>query len=230
MRLLLASFTDVGAGFTVTFTNDYIKKVADNATITLNYTGKITSDALTVNPAEITATLKTGDGNDNTSTTEPVEVYNATITVNKVDGSDKPLAGAKFQLKNSDGKFYGGVDATTGAINWVEEANAVEVEAVLVDGKYVAEFKGLANGAYTLIESTVPAGYNKAADKTITIADGNYDAGNLAQTEKVINESGTVLPSTGGIGTTIFYVIGGALVITAGVLLGTKRRMAGIEA
>ena len=49
------------------------------------------------------------------------------------------------------------------------------------------------------------------------------------QAVTIQNQAGTVLPSTGGIGTTIFYVIGGAMVITAGVLLVTKRRLSKIE-
>jgi len=86
-------------------------------------------------------------------------------------------------------------------------------------------FKGLADGTYTLEESTVPSGYNKAADQTITIAKDDYTAANLEQTAEVINLSGSELPSTGGIGTTMFYVIGAILVIGAGVVLVTRRRM-----
>ena len=86
-------------------------------------------------------------------------------------------------------------------------------------------FTGLANGTYTLVEKTVPAGYNKAADSTFTISEGNYTATNLEQTSTVINEAGSVLPSTGGIGTTIFYAIGAVLVIGAGIVLVTRRRM-----
>jgi len=48
---------------------------------------------------------------------------------------------------------------------------------------------------------------------------------NLERTSTVINEAGSVLPSTGGIGTTIFYIIGAILVIGAGVVLVTRRRM-----
>ena len=86
-------------------------------------------------------------------------------------------------------------------------------------------FTGLANGTYTLIEKTVPAGYNKAADSTFTVAEHNYTAANLEQTAEVTNNSGSELPATGGIGTTIFYIIGAILVIGAGVVLVTRRRM-----
>ncbi|MBR3327142.1 MAG: LPXTG cell wall anchor domain-containing protein, partial [Atopobiaceae bacterium] len=93
----------------------------------------------------------------------------------------------------------------------------------------VPAFEGLATGKYTIVESTVPAGFNKAADQDIEVGPVSSDM-NLELTASVINRPGSVLPSTGGIGTTIFYVVGGALVITAGVLLVTKRRMANVEA
>ena len=76
-----------------------------------------------------------------------------------------------------------------------------------------------------MVESTVPSGYNKAADSTFTIEADNYNAANLEQTSTVVNQSGSELPSTGGIGTTIFYIIGAILVIGAGVVLVTRRRM-----
>ena len=68
-------------GFTVTFDNDYIAGLADNTVITLKYSGTITSDALSVNPAKNKATLTSGDGN--TYDSEEVEVYNAKFTVTK---------------------------------------------------------------------------------------------------------------------------------------------------
>ena len=94
----------------------------------------------------------------------------------------------------------------------------------------VHAFTGLAAGTYTLVESTVPAGYNKAADSTFTVdavtEEGATTAANLEQTAEITNESGAELPSTGGMGTTIFYALGAVLVIGAGVLMVTRRRMA----
>ena len=107
------------------------------------------------------------------------------------------------------------------------------------------EFKGIDDGTYVLVETKIPDGYNAfvaetvvvtakhdeesdapqlnelKADKVITTVD--KDGGTL--TGKVVNNSGAVLPSTGGIGTTIFYVGGGLLALIAVVLLVTKRRM-----
>ncbi len=76
-----------------------------------------------------------------------------------------------------------------------------------------------------MIEKTVPAGYNKAADITFTVAEHDYEGTNLEQEATVINKAGVVLPHTGGIGTTIFNIIGTILVIGAGVMLVARRRM-----
>lgn len=113
--------------------------------------------------------------------------------------------------------------------------------------------KGLAaSGDYTLTETEAPTGYNKL-DYTIPVKATKMtastttttiyfdDDGNIVdeKTEKpvtikfdvpvaavnVINEAGAQLPSTGGMGTVMFYVLGGILVVAAGVLLVTKRRM-----
>ena len=238
-------------GFTVTFDNDYIAGLADGTTITLKYSGKITSDALSVNPATNKATLTSGDGN--TSTSEEVKVYNAKFTVSKEDGNKQPLAGAGFVIKNSEGKYYKlnaataavaddpdtpeneAVAATTASITWYAlETN--ETLAQAIEAGKVTEYKsdstgavqaftGLADGTYTLVESTTPAGYNTAADYSFTIKGNDYTTANLEQSTTVVNKSGTELPSTGGIGTTIFYVVGSIMVVAAGVLLVTKKRM-----
>jgi len=231
-----STYTVTGAAgattFEVTFVNSYIAGLEDNTVITLNYTGHVTSDALSVDPAKNQATITFGDGQSDTSDT--VEVYNAKISVNKKDGNGKPLAGAKFKLKNAidgsadKGKYYAGLSAS-GAAFWTNDG--IEVEAVEItdaetgDKSYTAVFKGLGAGGYSLEESTVPSGYNPADPQTITVAADDFTATNLEQTANVTNNSGSELPSTGGIGTTIFYIIGGILVVGAGVVLITRRRM-----
>ncbi len=223
-------------GFTVTFDNAYIAGLADNTVITLKYSGTITSDALSVNPAKNKATLTSGDGN--TYDSEEVEVYNAKFTVTKQDGDEQPLPNAGFVIKNASGAYYklnAATAATTASITWYTLANGETLEQAIAAGKVteyksdaqgaVPAFTGLADGTYTLVESTVPNGYNKAADSTFTIAAADYTAKNLEQESTVVNQSGTELPSTGGIGTTIFYIIGAILVVGAGVVLVTRRRM-----
>ena len=110
-------------------------------------------------------------------------------------------------------------------------------------------WSGLDDGIYKLVETKVPDGYNKLVDQIFTVTGthdsesddpkltdltGNVTTGTItfdknvtngSLSTKVENRSGSLLPSTGGIGTTIFYVVGVVLMLGAGVLLITKRRM-----
>ena len=238
--------------FKVEFDNDYIASLTDGTVITLNYSGKITSAALSVSPATNKATLSSGDGNITES--ETVKTYNAIITVKKEDGDGYPLPGAGFVLRNSEGKYYklntaataseeepgegveGGATASeTPSITWYELPEGTTLKEAIEAGSItentsdaegvVPAFVGLGADTYTLIESTVPGGYNNAGTKTIEIKNNDYNKSNLEQNATVTNNKGNELPSTGGIGTTIFYIIGGILVVGAGVVLITRRRM-----
>ncbi len=115
------------------------------------------------------------------------------------------------------------------------------------DNKGKIFFKGLGEGHYVLKETGTPDGYNthdpieidisfKAPDGDVTTGDEKctwtmywngveVTSTNGIFSQNVINHSGSLLPSTGGIGTTIFYVVGGILVIGAGILLVAKKRM-----
>lgn len=117
--------------------------------------------------------------------------------------------------------------------------------AVDADGK--VKFVGLGAGEYTITETVTPAGYNTISDIHFTVRfdideDGDpvwsvtpsnagiaYDANNGTFKADIENKKGTELPSTGGIGTTIFYIVGGIMVAGAVVFLLTKRRIASNE-
>ena len=118
-------------------------------------------------------------------------------------------------------------------------------------------FKGLDDGYYRLTETEAPVGYNSIAPIEFTVtADhdilwetqertdvlntltGDVETGNITFTADaasglvstdIVNKSGTILPETGGIGTTIFYIVGGVLAVAAIVLLITKKRMSVAE-
>ena len=131
------------------------------------------------------------------------------------------------------------------AIASIGEGQTVTTMKAFVDSNGKLIFSGLGDGTYTLKETVVPKGYNKADDITFTISHelDNDDPTNVkivfaSDNDKivldednnvfdttVVNNKGTELPSTGGIGTTMFYVIGAVLVLGAGVVLVSRRRM-----
>ena len=214
--------TATGDTITIQFKNEWIKTLAVGTDIVVKYSATITSDALHTDPAKNTAWLEYGDTNSTNKTpVKETEVYNAKFTVTKKDGDGKSLAGAGFVIKNSVGKYY---KLTDNVVTWVDSIDAA-TEYISDATGAVPAFTGLANGTYTLVEKTVPAGYNKADDSTFTIAEHDYTADNLQQATDVVNNAGSILPETGGMGTTIFYAVGGVMVAAAVVLLITKKRM-----
>lgn len=163
-------------------------------------------------------------------------VYTYQLNNTKYHDDDNPnnvLAGAGFRL-------YSNKDCT--------EEQEIKLKKNTTDGTYSPYFgtdagdemfsdehgqfnvKGLDAGTYYLKETTPPAGYSACANKEIVISathDVNHVSlsGNLSTTIINKKDGGITLPSTGGIGTTIFYVVGGGLMVAAIVLLVTKKRM-----
>ena len=199
-----------GDTFTITFADAYLATLDKDAKLTITYSATVNDDAITTDPLNNTAYVSYGDStSQNKTPTTEADVYEAKFTVTKHDGSGAALAGAGFKLKNADGKYY---KISNKVVSWVDSETEA-TEFISDSTGAVTSFTGLANGTYTLTESTVPGGYNGAEDSTFTIAEHDYSATNLEQTAEVKNNVGTELPSTGGIGTTIFYVVGGLLVI-----------------
>lgn len=220
-------------GDTITLTFTFEEALAEGTEFTIAYTATVTSNALQDNPAKNTATVSYGNNYQYTTVPDNTEVYNAKFTVTKNDDNEQPLAGAGFVIKNAENKYYkitentqreGETAVTTSSVTWVDDINDA-TEYMSNDKGEVAPFTGLADGTYTLHEKTTPAGYNTVEDSKFTIEKGDYTAENLKQGATIVNQSGAVLPSTGGMGTTIFYLFGSLLVLGAAVLMVTRRRV-----
>lgn len=168
---------------------------------------------------------------------------------------DTRLSGAKFVLYRQTVKTEGETTTTVKEyysysnkkVTWVELADDAVAGAikegtiteVTTDENGTAKFQGLDSGTYYLHETEAPVGYNLLkGDVTVAITatygeDGQVTYSNATstsngqyqRTQPVENKSGVELPETGGIGTTIFYVVGGVLFVGAAVLLVVKRRM-----
>ena len=232
-------------GATVTIT--YTAKVTEKAAIDGNgNTNKVT----------VTWTTKNGTEPGPGELKQEETIYTYAIALKKVDNKGKTLPGAVFQfpfyVKSTadadDAYIYAGTTAGEGLTNQI---TTPESGVIVV--------KGVKSGSYEITEVTAPAGYNKLTapvtvkavqtgsssthttvyldengnitntetDKTTKV---NVDIDNIAATAVVVvNKAGTELPSTGGMGTTIFYVLGAVLVVGAGVLLVTKKRMSQSE-
>ena len=162
--------------------------------------------------------------------TKVVETKTLAADIQKVDGSDHTtvLAGAEFKLYDA---LTGGNEIKVvlktaasdenGNVNVYRVATAEETGVVIEGG--TARIEGLNDQDYYLEETKAPTGYNKLdARQKITASEATSTT---AIDLKIDNNKGATLPSTGGIGTTIFYVIGAIRVIGAGILLVTRRRM-----
>ena len=229
-----------GFSFKIKNINDTTRyNVGDEITVT--YSAVITSNALRERPAN-EAAMESNNAQltysndptitDGTTTSDstPVEVdiYTGTIQINKVDseaaGATK-LQGAQFVLKKGEGtnvKYYK-QDPTTKAVTWVDSKDDATVAISSTDG--VALFEGIADGTYQIEEIAPPTGYNKlSADVTVTV-DSKGAGHNVTVEQPIVNKKGFELPGTGGIGTTIFYTLGAILVLGAGILLISKRKM-----
>lgn len=232
-----ATITDNGNGFVASINmKDYQKQI--DAPVVITYTATVNEKAIQRDKETNTATLKySNNPADKTSFEESsvkVEVFSFNIVINKyaTGNENTKLAGAKFVLKNNEGKYYK-CDAATKAVTWVAaKADATEVTT---NDNGAARFDGLQAGTYHLEETVAPTGYNQLT-KDITIVlntDGSATINGAASapgtdrslTTGVANSTGTMLPETGGTGTAIFVALGALAVICAGVFLVTNKRM-----
>lgn len=236
--------SDTECTFEIVFDNlKDVAGVAANSTITVTYRSKLNDNAVlgahgNVNKAKLEySNNPRGDGKGETPW-DNVIVFTYKVVVNKVDQDNHPLEGAEFTLTK---KIAGGTEV-------------VKTMTIDGSDKSLFTLSGLDDGEYTLTETVTPANYNTISPITFTVNatheiewdsistrdnvltsltgdkkvgeitfDVDKTAGSLST--NVVNNIGTTLPGTGGIGTTIFYVIGGGLMVAAAILLITKKRM-----
>ena len=212
--------------------------------ILVTYSALVNENAVVqISKNSATLTYSNNPSTGEETTTNPVEetVYTSKIAIVKVetDNENKKLPDAKFVLYKKAPtetdpnaiqyyKKWANTD-TTKAVSWVN--NIAEATEVTTDKDGAASFEGLADGTYYLVETKAPAGYNQL-DKPVKVEvhDGEHNTPVTSATQLIVNatvknQAGTLLPSTGGMGTTVFYVLGAVLVVGAGVLLVTKKRM-----
>lgn len=223
--------------------------VGDDIVVTYDATiNEKAVEKISYNEATLTYSNDPTDSAKKTTTpAQKQEVYTSKIVIDKYEkgATDTKLEGAEFVLCREvpdvqvaaaqhavqhaaqyAGQYvikYYKQDETTKTVSWVYDIT--EATKVTTDANGAASFDGLANGDYWLVETKAPAGYNQL-DKPFKVeVNGGTTEAQLSVTAKVENQAGTLLPSTGGVGTTVFYVLGAVLVLGAVVLLVTKKRM-----
>lgn len=219
--------------------------VAAGGKFTVEYTSKLNENAVigaAGNPNEASLEFSNnpnvgGEGNTGKTPTDKVIVFTYQLDINKTfnggtpDDNDLP----EFTLY----KF----DSTTN--DYTTNVGKVDITKT-ADGKYTASFKRVDDGKYKLVETKTPAGFNTAADTTfeitaehdvesdnpqLTVLKINTTAGNTTTgtvTADVVNQKGSNLPSTGGMGTVLLYVAGIAVFVLAGatLVMALRRRNA----
>ena len=253
MDTIKATYTPEGGIETDVTLSDGTKK-ADTETFAKKFTivaDMIGKDVELTYDAELLSTAVDGTGyvNDAFASTPSYETKPSTAKVWTFDFDlDKNFFGAEddetkiaeFELTDENNNKISFIKDNTGYVKADTDDPDEEKTTVLeVNGKDVMNIRGLAAGTYTLTEIETTAPYNTLKEPITIVIQDTTEETNETPTHKVtytigaqtgegtvtvMNNTGSELPSTGGIGTTIFYIVGGILVLGAVVLLITKRR------
>ncbi len=212
-------------GFEIAFKQEWVDTLNGTNTYVITYTAILNENAVKKDANGVAIVDQNNNteityGNDTTVQADPTTTTTHKFTVNKYATGINDLADAVFKLTKggSDVKLIKLDDNNYRVANG-NEAGAVPTFKTVADGDIV--IWGVdADGDYQLVETEAPAGYNLLKDPVDVIVEADNSL-----VIDVENNAGTELPSTGGMGTTIFYVFGGTLVLAAIVLLVAKKRM-----
>ncbi len=220
--------------FEIKFAQAYLDTIDKDTTLTITYTAALNVNAVVAGNGNLNEEKLTYGDNNETAWSQTT-TYTWTFDVEKLttkDGKEINLAGAVFKL-STDKEGNNIVKFNKVRDNLYQHNASGNVETFTTDetGKFTLE--GLDSGTYYLTETEAPAGYNKLAGPVTVVIDdkGNIKFGEVTLVEaadknvKVENSTGSILPETGGMGTTIFYVLGAILTLGAAVVLIVRRRM-----
>ncbi len=225
---------DEGCTFEVRFSNAFCAQLKTNDKVIVHYTARL-------NPKAVVA----GDGNSNKATltygdkhvTTEDEVFTHTYSIDivKTDSQNTLLNGAQFRIYDAaTGGNEVKVVLMSDGETYRRAKDDEDGEAIVVENGKVTVI-GFDNGTYYLEETVSPTGYNKLTSRqSFTISDANLEADfvddiySTGTGVHVVNKTGSMLPETGGFGTTMFIILGGLAVMAAGIFLFVNKRMSQI--
>ena len=241
--LVTEGLTD-GETLNIKFEDSYIATLAAGTKIEVTYSAVVNEKAkVDSDENKNEAHLVYGNNHKTESTHSETKTYLYQFDLVKYCGtSGKLLGGAQFKLYDANGTEIKLVKNEDGTYR-VATAEEKPVDYILTVEGQTVRISGLDKKVYYLEETVPPAGYNRLTERVTVdlstgskkadltkIIDGKIDVTDVTNVAHVggvpvMNNAGTTLPSTGGIGTTLFYVIGGGLMVAAAILLITKKRM-----
>ena len=222
-----------GCTFEVVFHQSYLDTITAAKDIVVTYNAVVNENAVIAGDGNSNKTqLKFGEDSDYETTWDETKTYTFKVDVVKTDDEKKVLDGAQFKLYDSKtgGNEIALVKVSDGVYRLAKDGEKGVECITTVNGEL--EIKGFdANTNYYLEETKAPDGYNKLAERVeiavkeanleASVSNGVYQSGGV----HVENKAGSLLPTTGGMGTTVFYVAGGAIVIAAAATLVYRKRM-----